>query len=190
MIVAVVMVALNGGLFDSAVHPFDLAVGPRVVGFRQPVLDPVGLADHVEAHRPGIDCVAVPGLLSELDAVFREDGVDVIGHRLEHVLEELPRRLPVGFFDGLGDRKFAGSVDAYEQVELALGGLHLRDIDVEETDWVALELLPVRFLPLDVRQAGNAMALQVPVQGPTASDAGSWAGGHKDSRPAAEACAI
>jgi hypothetical protein len=29
-----VMVALNGCLFDRVVHPLDLAIGPRVVGFR------------------------------------------------------------------------------------------------------------------------------------------------------------
>ncbi len=37
---------------DRPIHPLDLAVGPRMVGFGQPMLDRVGLADHVEAHRP------------------------------------------------------------------------------------------------------------------------------------------
>ncbi len=37
-------------------------------------------------------------------------------------------------------------------------------MDVEEPDRVALEPLSLRFVPLDVRQAGNAMSLQAPVQ--------------------------
>ena len=115
-----------------------------------------------------------------------------IRHGLEHVLQELPRRLPVGLLDELGDGKLAGSVDAREEMKLPLGGLNLGDVpfsadcfaiacpaarqghakhdpgrgavDVEEPDRVALEPLSLRFVPLDVRQAGNAMSLQAPVQ--------------------------
>ena len=31
--VVVVVVALNGGLFDGSIHAFDLAVDPRMIGF-------------------------------------------------------------------------------------------------------------------------------------------------------------
>lgn len=82
LVVAVVVVTLDGGFLDCAVHPFDLAaprensppdcfrflVAARVVGFDQPVLDPVDLGDHVKAHRPGMDRVAVSRLLGELNA--------------------------------------------------------------------------------------------------------------------------
>ena len=85
------MVSFDGGVLDCPVHAFDLAVRPRMVGFGQPVLDPArhcprtnggqirALADHVEARLPGIDGVAVPGLLGELDAVVRQDRVNAIG---------------------------------------------------------------------------------------------------------------
>src|SRR3546814_9100855 len=39
LVVAVVVVAANGGLFDRAVHAFDLAVGPGVVRLGEPVVD-------------------------------------------------------------------------------------------------------------------------------------------------------
>jgi hypothetical protein len=73
------MEALNGRVLDRAVHPLDLAVRPRMVRLGQPVLDAVGLADHVEAHGPGGDGVPVPRLLGELDAVVCENGVDLMG---------------------------------------------------------------------------------------------------------------
>src|SRR3546814_1198209 len=38
-VVAVVVVAANGGLFDRAVHAFALAVGPGVVRLGEPVVD-------------------------------------------------------------------------------------------------------------------------------------------------------
>lgn len=53
-------------VLDGAVNPFDLAVSPWVVGLGQPVLDGVGLADHVKAHWPGVDGVPVPGQLCKL----------------------------------------------------------------------------------------------------------------------------
>src|SRR3546814_1479439 len=38
-VVAVVVVAANGGLFDRAVHAFDLTVGPGVVRLGEPMVD-------------------------------------------------------------------------------------------------------------------------------------------------------
>ncbi|MDT8854579.1 hypothetical protein RNZ50_05940 [Paracoccaceae bacterium Fryx2] len=72
------------------VQSLDLTVGPRVVGVGQAVIEGVGLADHDEAHRPGIAGVAVPGLPGELDAIVGQYGVDLLWHGFEHVLQELP----------------------------------------------------------------------------------------------------
>ncbi len=76
------MEALDSGILDRAVHPLDLAVGPGMVRLCQAVLDPVGVADHVEAHGPGEDRIPVPRLLSELDAVVSEDHMDLIRYGL------------------------------------------------------------------------------------------------------------
>jgi hypothetical protein len=46
--VGVVVVAPNGGLLKSPVHPLDLAVGPGVVGFGQAMFDAMFAADAVE----------------------------------------------------------------------------------------------------------------------------------------------
>ncbi len=81
LIVAVVVEPLDGCFLDRAVHPLDLAVGPWVVGLGQPVLDAVGLADHVEADWSGGDGGAVPGLFGELDPVacWERSAVDGYG---------------------------------------------------------------------------------------------------------------
>ena len=49
LVVAVVVIAFDGGVLDGAVHSFDLPVGPWMVRFGQPVLDTVVAADLVEA---------------------------------------------------------------------------------------------------------------------------------------------
>ena len=94
-----------------------------MVGFGEPVLDVVCLADHVEAHLTRAGGVAVAGLLGELDAIVGQDRVDAVGHGFQQVFEELPRGAPVSLVDQLGDRELARTVDADEQVQLALGGL-------------------------------------------------------------------
>lgn len=150
---AVVVEALDGGLFDRPVHPFYLAGARRMVGFGQPVLDPVRLADHVEAHRPRGDGVPVPGLFGELDAVVGQDCMDLVGHGFEHVLQELPGRLSVGRCNDLGNRELGCPVNADEQGELSLIRLHFDDVDVKEADGVAFELLPLGLVALHIRQA-------------------------------------
>ena len=164
LVVAFVVEAFDGRLLDCAVHPLDLSVGPRVVGLREPMLDVVGLADHVEAHltRPG--GVAVAMLLGELKAIVRQDGVNAVRHGSQQVFEELPRCAPVSLVDKCGDRELAGTVDADEQIQFAFGSLHLGNIDMEEADWVTLEALPLRLVAFDVRQAGDPVSLEASVQ--------------------------
>ena len=79
LIVTFVMVTLDGGVLDRSVHQLDLAVCPRVVGFRKAMLDPIRFADHVEAHGAGIDGVPISRLLCELNAIIGQNSVDLVG---------------------------------------------------------------------------------------------------------------
>jgi len=78
--------------------------------------------------------------------------------------EELPGCLSVSCCNELSDGELGRPVDADEQVELSFCGLHLGDVDVEEPDGVALELLPLGLVTLDIRQPRDAMALKAAVQ--------------------------
>jgi len=118
----------------------------------------------VEAHWAGVDCVPVPQVLCDVDAVVGQDGVDLVGHGLEHVLEELPGRLSVSRGNELSDGELGRPVDTDEEKELALGRLNFGDVDVEEAYGVALELLPCGLVSIDIRKARNAMTLRAPVQ--------------------------
>ncbi len=100
-----------------------LPVGPRMVWLGEPVLDVVGLADHVEAHLAGPGDVAVARLPGELDAVVGQDGVDAVGYGFQQVFEELPCCPAIGLVNQLRDGELAGAINADEQVELAFGGL-------------------------------------------------------------------
>ena len=113
---AVIVVAFYGGILDRTVHSLDLAIRPWMVGFGQSMFNPVRLADHVEAHLSGIDGIAVSGLLCELDAVIRQNGVDFVGHNFQHVLQKLPSSASIRRFCELGDGELAGAVNGNEQI--------------------------------------------------------------------------
>ena len=132
LVVVVVVEAFDGRLLDRSVHSFNLTIGPRVVWFRQAVLNLVGLTDHVEPHLPRICCVPVSGLLCELDAVIGEDRVDAVRHSLKQMFKELPRGLAIRLFHELGDGKPAAPINAHKEVELALRRVNLGDVDMKK----------------------------------------------------------
>ncbi len=85
------------------------------------------------------------------------DGVGGSGHQAaqelgRHHLARLLVQLRVG--------ELGGAVDGHEEIELALGGLHLGDIDVEVPDRIGSELLANRLVAFDLRQVADPMALQ------------------------------
>ena len=85
LIVVVVMEAFDSGVLDCPVHPLDLAIRPGVFDLREPVLDLMLAANAVEDVLEGVKVAFVIG---ELDAVVRQDGVDLVGEGLDHVPEE------------------------------------------------------------------------------------------------------
>src|ERR1051325_7601261 len=64
----------------------------------------------------------------------------------------------------LGEGELRCAVDGDEEIEPALSGLDLGDVDVEIADRIPLELPLARRLALDIRQAGDTVALQTAMQ--------------------------
>ena len=67
----------------------------------------------------------------ELDAVVGEHGVDLVGDGRDQAQQELSRDGGGGLLVQLDEGELGGAVDGDEQVELALFGPHLGDVDVE-----------------------------------------------------------
>ena len=122
LFVALVVIPLDGRVFDCAVHAFNLAICPRVVWLGQAMLNAICLANYVEPHGPRIGGVPVAWLLAELDTIVRQYRMDFVWHRFQHGLQKLPSCLAVGFVDQLCDGKLAGSVNGHKEIQLALVG--------------------------------------------------------------------
>jgi hypothetical protein len=86
--------------------------------------------------------------------------VDAIRNGLDKCFKERDGCSRVGPFHEFHYGELRGAVDGYEEVELAFGGSHLGQVDVEEADRIGVELLGARLVPLDLRQAADAMAFQ------------------------------
>lgn len=131
---AVVVVALDSRVLDGSVHPLDLAVGPGMLDFGEPVLDPILTATHVEHVRDisGGRPIGVARWERELD-VIGQYSVDFVGHGRGQRDQKDGRRCPACFGDQLDEGELAGPVYRYVKIELAFGRAHFGDIDVEVT---------------------------------------------------------
>lgn len=117
--------------FYSAVDPLHLASCPRLVRRGEPGFYPVNVADHVKAHRMGVDNVVISRLPGNLNAIAwqmrlaemrgGENGADLKGYGLQ---QEFSGNAPVSFFNALRRGERIGPIALYEEVQLALGGLH------------------------------------------------------------------
>ncbi len=108
LIVVVIVVAPDRGLFQSAVHVLNLAVGPGMLWLCQAVIDVRLCAGQLECMSPEklASCQALFELLchrayvggrSEVGAVVCEHGVDLLGNRSDERPQEVrspgPRRI-------------------------------------------------------------------------------------------------
>lgn len=147
LFVALVVILLDCRVFDRAVHAFNLAICPRVVWLGQTILNAIWVANHVEPHGPRIGGVPVARLLAELNAIVRQYLMDFVWYRFQHDLQKLPSCLAVGFVDQLCDGKLAGSVNCHKEIQLALAGTKLRDIDGEVANRIAFEFCRLGLSP-------------------------------------------
>jgi hypothetical protein len=76
-------------------------------------------------------------------------------------LDELPGRLSVSFCNDLGYGQLGRSIYAHKEKELSLSSPHRGEVDVEEADGVALELLTLGLVTCDVRQAAAEILLRL-----------------------------
>ena len=117
-----------------------------------------GFNDQGHGRSPGTWC-------REVRAVVGQDDVDLVRDCFNEMAQEVAGRASLGLAMELDIGEFARAIYGDEQIELAFGGLHLGDVDVEVADRVALELSLGRLLTLDLGQAADPVALQTAMQG-------------------------
>ena len=115
---SLVVVALDGGFFDGAVHALDPAVGPRVRRLGQPVLHPEGPADAGNSVAAGKPLV---GLQRELYPVVGQYGVGFVRQLVPYPPQKIRRDHARRPRVQLRKRRFAGAVDGHKNAHEAFG---------------------------------------------------------------------
>ncbi len=117
LVVVLVVVSLDGGLLEGAVHALDLSVGPRMAWFGQPMIDIVLGTRILERVRPealaGVHGDADGGgggadvsWCGEVGAVVGQHDMDLVGHVSDEGAQEVSGDLPGGFLMQLGEGNF------------------------------------------------------------------------------------
>ena len=109
----------------------------------------------------------VTGPVGELDAIVGENGVDLVRQGLDQVAQEPGSSHLARLFHQAHKGELRCAVNGHEHVKLAFSRAQLGDVDVNVADGVVPELLP-GLVAFDLRQPGNAVALEQPVQGGSA----------------------
>lgn len=92
-----VMIAFNGSFLDRPIHALHLPVRPRMFWFRESMFDAILVATQVEHVRDPLCCwsAAIARRVTELAAVIGQDRVYLVRHRLDQVMYECRRYLPI-----------------------------------------------------------------------------------------------
>lgn len=101
--------------------------------------------------------------VSETDDVVAGHGVEAVRNGFNWRFQEGGSGPHVSSFDEFNLSELRGTIDGHVQVELSLGGPHLGQVDVEETDQRGIELLPLGLVAFHVRQAADAVTLRTPM---------------------------
>ena len=189
LVVVVVVETFDGRLLDGAVHAFDLAIRPRVLGFGCAVLDAEGGAGIFEGMRPDgfalcegfgnqLCCRSASTRRGEMGAVIGQHDADPVRHGFNKVLEKVGGGSAQGLAMKFDEGEFACPINGNEEIEPAFRRLHLGNVpsrglkpnhcratDVEKADGIALELLFGGPITFDIRKPRYPMALKATVQG-------------------------
>jgi len=159
-LVTLVMIPLHRRLLDRTIHPFHLPIRPRMVQLRQPVLDAVGSTHAVKGMPEG---VSITLAMRELNAVIRQNSMDMIRHHLDEPPEKGCRYTAFGPLMQFGIGKLRGAVNGYKEIEFTCLGMYFGNVEVKVAYRVLFEALLLR-LVAQLGKTTDAVTLEAAMQ--------------------------
>ena len=108
--------------------------------------------------------VTVLGQVSKSHAVVRQNGVNLVGERIDHAAQEVGFVYLAKVIPELDIGKFGDSVNGSEHVELALGQAQLGNVNMHLANGRWHKFTPAGGFDITGWQTGNAMPKQAPMQ--------------------------
>jgi hypothetical protein len=142
-----------------------------MLGLCQPMIDIVKGASVFEGMReeglPVSDHVpdlcrgpGIAGGIGEVGSVVGEDGVDPVGDGFDQAAQEVRGRAARHLLMQVDEGELRGPINRDDEIELALRGSNLGDVDMEIADRVSLELTLGRSFAFELWQPRDSMTLQ------------------------------
>ena len=119
------------------------------------------VSDHVPDFSRG---PGAAGGIGEVGPVVGKDGVDPIGDGPDEAAQEVCGRAAGHLLVQFDEGELRRPVDRDDEMELALSGSDLGDVDLEIADRIGLELAPGRGFAFNLRQARDPMTLKAAMQ--------------------------
>lgn len=181
-----IVVGSHSGFLESTVHAFNLAVGPGVIGFGQPMIDIMAGTGGFKGMSPE-DFAALPaqpdvgsggsGIAgsSKVSAIVGQDSVDFVGNSFHECLQEVGGVASARALNQAGKSKLGRAIDGHKEQKFSLLGSNLCEIDVEVADGIGFELLLwPGLMTIQLRQSIDAMTLKAAMKSGTCE---LWNGG-------------
>ena len=159
----------DGRFLHCPVHPLGLPVGPGMIRLGELVLDAMLFADTVEDVAGehglyGLGSASVLRQVGKCHAVVGQHGVDGIRKGADDAAEEVRPVHFAGIVAELDVGELGRAIDGEEHVQLALRQAQFADVDVDVADRRVGELASLGGVVGALGQAGDAVALEAPVQ--------------------------
>lgn len=162
-----IMEGSNCRVFDCSIHPLCLAIGPRMIGLGEPVLDAMfgaDTAEDVSAGRAVHLAVAIFGQVGEGHAVVREHSVNGVRKGADNAAQELGAVHLPGIVAELDVGELRDAIYREEHIEFSATETEFADINVDVSDLGLRESALSDGHVHGLRQTGNAMAQQTAMQ--------------------------
>jgi hypothetical protein len=121
----------------------------------------------------------------EVGSVVGEDRVDLVGDGGDQAAQEVSGGPARDLFVQFDQGELRGPIDCNDEIELALSGSNLGDVDMEIANRIGLELALGRGFAFNLRQAKDPMTPEGNDAATSGSDAGSSAAKRTGNRRAA-----
>ena len=156
LFIVLIKVTIDRIFFDASVGALDLSVGPRMIRFGQAMFNPARFTDFIELQ---LASAPRPRLMGKLCAIVGQDGVNLVGQGFNQPAQKSAGVLAFSSLTQFSEDKLRCPVNSHKEIELALIGVDMTDVQVKVTDGIFFEAFFLGWFAFGFRQPIDTMAL-------------------------------
>jgi len=136
LLMGFIEITMDGGVFESSVHALNLYIRTGVIGLCQAMVNAVRFTNPVEQQ---LESIPVGCTVGELDAVVRQNGVNLVRNSGHESFQERNSNGPCGALMQFCKNQLRRPIDSDEEMQLPFVCAYFRNINVKVADRIGLE---------------------------------------------------